>query len=123
MAAGTATALIERQVDGFNKGNLDDVVAGYADDARLFVVSPHTLPGNVWKVEGKEGITKHMGRVLKGGIADVAIDWVGGGEDFLAWRDSGQFWGTTAFSESHTAQLNDAGEIIEHWIHSVYEKP
>jgi hypothetical protein len=122
MATATSNALIERQIAGFNNGSIDDVVAAYADDAVVVVVSPHTLPGSEWRVQGLEKITKHMQRVLDNGIADVELHWVGLGEGTLAWRDGGQFWGTTPFSEAHLATLNADGQIVEHWIHSVYAK-
>lgn len=122
MTTTTATTLVERQVDGFNNGNHDDIVSVYAPDARLFLVSPHTLPGSELQLEGIERIGKHMQRVLDGGIEGVQVDWIAGGDSFLAWRDSGTFGKGTAFSEAHTAVLNDDGKIVEHWIHSVYAK-
>lgn len=123
MTAATHASLVERQIEGFNASSLDDVVAGYADDVRLVLVSPHTLPGSELVLEGKEAATRHMGRVLKGGISDVALDWIGEGEGFVAWRDHGTFWGSTSFSESHTAAVNADGLISEHVIHSLYLKP
>jgi hypothetical protein len=123
MTAATHTALVERQLAGFNSGTLEDVVDGYADDVRLVLVSPHTLPGSELVLEGREAVTKHMGRVLKGGIADVELDWMAEGPGFIAWRDHGVFWGSTPFSESHTAKLNAEGRISEHVIHSLYLKP
>lgn len=116
-----ATALIERQVAGLNAGELSDVTAMYADDAVLVVVSPHTLPGSELRLSGREAIEKHMGRVLKGGIADVVIDWIGAGDGFVAWRDSGTVGGGLAFSEAHTAVIRD-GAVVEHVLHSVYRK-
>ena len=123
MTSATHTGLVERQVRGFNENSLEDVVAGYADAARLVLVSAHTLPGSELVVEGREGIERHMNRVLRGGIADVTVDWVVAGDDYVAWRDHGTFWGTTPFSESHTAQLDSDGMITEHVIHSVYALP
>jgi len=118
-----ATSLVERQVEGFNSGSLEDVVGGYAEDAVFVLVSPHTLPGSELRLEGRAAIEKHMGRVLKGGISDVKVDWMEAGDGFAAWRDHGTFWGTTPFSEAHTARLNADGAIVEHVIHSVYLKP
>lgn len=122
MATGTSTSLVERQVAGLNSSDIDAVTAGYADDAVLVVVSPHTLPGSELRLEGREKIIRHFGRVLKGGIADVKVSWLAQAEGALAWRDTGTFWGDTPFSEAHTATLNEAGEIAEHVIHSLYEK-
>jgi hypothetical protein len=94
----------------------------YADDAVLTVVSPHTLPGgSEMRLEGKEAIAKHMGRVLKGGIEGVKIDWIGAGDGFVAWRDSGLVGGGLAFSEAHTAVIS-GGAVTEHVLHSVYRK-
>lgn len=122
MTTTAATTLVERQVDGFNSGKLEDVVGVYADDATFVLISPHTLPGSELRLEGREKIERHLGRVLKGGIGDVKIEWVAAGEGFLAWRDTGFFGTDTRFSESHTARLGDDGLIVEHWIHSVYDK-
>lgn len=117
------TTLVDRQIEGFNAGQLDDVVAGYADDVTFTLVCAHTLPGSELVLEGKERLTKHMAGVLKHGISDVELDWVAAGDGFIAWRNHGTFWGSTSFSEAHTARLNDAGEVVEHVIHSVYAKP
>jgi hypothetical protein len=117
------TTLVDRQIEGFNAGNIDDVVAGYADDVRFVLVCAHTLPGSELQLEGKEQVTKHLSRVIKHGISDVELDWVGAGDGWIAWRNHGTFWGSTPFSEAHTARLNDAGEIVEHVIHSVYAMP
>lgn len=122
MTTANATALIERQVSGLNEGNLDEVVSIYADDATLVLVSPHTLPGSELRLEGKEAITKHMGRVIKGGVAGVELTWVLDGNGSLAWRDTGTFGAGTAFSEAHTAEVGDDGLVREHWIHSVYAR-
>jgi len=89
----------------------------------LIVVSPHTLPGSELRMEGAEKIARHFGRVVKGGISDVTLEWVGEGEDFISWRDSGVFWGTTKFIESHTARIDSNGRIVEQWIFSLYERP
>ena len=123
MTSATRTSLVERQVRGFNRSSLEDIVAGYADTARLVLVSAHTLPGNELVIEGREGIEKHMSRVLRGGIADVEVDWMADGDGFIAWRDHGTFWGSTPFSESHTAVVDGDGRITEHVIHSVYQLP
>lgn len=120
MTTTTPTALVERQVEGFNTGSLEDVVGVYADDATFVLVSPHTLPGSELRLEGKAKIERHMQRVLDGGIGDVTLDWIDGGEGFVAWRDTGRFGADTRFSESHTARLDADGRIVEHWIHSVY---
>ena len=122
MGTTAATSLVERQVEGFNSGSIEDVVGVYADDATFVMVSPHTLPGSELRLEGREKIERHMQRVLKGGIGDVKVEWIDGGEGFLAWRDTGFFGTDTRFSESHTARLDDEGRIVEHWIHSVYAK-
>ena len=122
MTTTAATTLVERQVEGLNNANLEDVVGVYADDATFVLVSPHTLPGSEMRLEGREKIERHFGRVFKGGIGDVKVEWVAGGEGFLAWRDTGFFGKDTRFSESHTARLDDEGRIVEHWIHSVYAK-
>ncbi len=63
-----------------------------------------------------------MGRVLKGGISGVEIDWMNTGEGFVAWRDHGVFGQGAAFSEGHVAILNDQGQIVDHVIHSIYPK-
>ena len=123
MTSATHTSLVERQVRGFNNSSLEDVVAGYADNARLVLVSAHTLPGHELVVEGREAIEKHISRVLRGGIADVEVDWLAAGDGFVAWRDHGTFWGSTPFSESHTAAVDGDGLITEHVIHSVYQLP
>lgn len=122
MTTANATELVERQVQGLNDGNLDEVMSIYADDARLILVSPHTLPGSELDLSGKEAITKHMGRVIKGGVAGVTLNWVLDGGSELAWRDTGSFGAGTAFSEAHTATLGDDGLVHEHWIHSVYSR-
>lgn len=120
MSTITHAALIERQVAGFNSATLDDIIAPYAPDARFVLVSAHTLPGSELALEGRDAITRHMERVLKGGIEGVEVDWVAEGSGFLAWRDHGSFGPGIAFSESHTALLNADGLIAEHVIHSVY---
>lgn len=119
----TATnTLVDRQVSGLNDGNIDDVVSVYAEDATLVLVSPHTLPGEELRLMGREKITRHMQRVLDGGVSNVAVQWVGEGEGFLAWRDTGTFGKGVPFSEAHTAALNAEGQVQEHWIHSVYSR-
>jgi hypothetical protein len=115
-------ALVERQIAGFNSGNIDEVMAVYADDATFVLVSPHTLPGAELRLEGKEKIAKHLGRVLSGGIENVELTWIDGSDSFVAWIDTGAFGPGVAFSESHAAQINDAGLIAQHTIHSIYAK-
>ncbi len=122
MSTATHASIVERQVRGLNEGSLDDVVAMYADDATFTLWSPHTLPGSEMRLEGREAIERHMGRVLKGGIEGVEIDWMNEGSDFIAWRDHGAFGPGIAFSESHVALLNADGLIVDHTIHSVYSK-
>lgn len=122
-ATHTLRGLVERQIAGFNAGSIEEVVAGYADDAVLVLVSPHTLPGSELRLEGKGRITKHLQRVLDGGIAGVELQWFCEGDGSLAWRDGGMFWGSTLFSEAHLATVGRDGLIVEHWIHSLYEKP
>lgn len=121
MATATNT-VVDRQVSGLNACNIDDVVSVYADDATLVLVSPHTLPGEEMRLSGKEKITRHMQRVLDGGISNVAVQWVGEGDGFLAWRDTGNFGKGIPFSEAHTATLSAEGQVQEHWIHSVYSR-
>lgn len=122
MSTATHSRLVEQQVRGLNDGILDDVVAIYADDASFMLFSPHTLPGSELRLEGRESIERHMGRVLTGGIEGVEIDWIDAGDNFVAWRDHGSFGPGIAFSESHVARLNADGLVVEHTIHSVYSK-
>ena len=122
MSTRTASGLVQCQIDGFNAQDLDAATSIYAPDATLVIVSPHTLPGSELRLEGFERITKHLGRAIAGGLRDVVLDWVGEGDGFVAWRDSGVFGTDTAFSESHLARLNDDGLVVEHWIHSIYAR-
>ncbi len=122
MSTATHARLVEQQVRGLNEGTLEDVVSIYAEDATFLLYSPHTLPGSEMRLEGREAIERHMGRVLKGGIEGVEIDWVDAGDGFVAWRDHGAFGPGIAFSESHVARLNADGRVTEHTIHSVYAK-
>lgn len=122
MTTTTATSLVDRQVAGLNAGDVDEVTAIYAEDATLVVVSPHTLPGSELRLAGREKIVRHMQRVIDGGIAGVTLEWVGAGEGTLAWRDTGTVGRGKPFSEAHTAIVGSDGLIVEHWIHSVYER-
>ena len=120
MATATDTSLVDRQVAALNSGNIDGVVAAYADDATFVLYSAHTLPGSELRLEGKERITKHMQRVLDGGIEGVEVHYVGGGDGVLVWHDTGSFGPGIAFSEAHMALLDGDGMITSHTIHSVY---